>query len=117
MDRAAGGGRRPVRTLAPVADFDDAVRTVILALPPGDTYSYAWVASEAGYPGRARAVGALLAAADDALPWWRVVRADGRFVEHLAREQAARLRREGVECVNGRVVGHTNHVPRARSRR
>ena len=99
-----------------MAAFDDAVRAVLHDLPPGDTYSYAWVASQAGYPGRARAVGALLASADDALPWWRVVRADGRFVDHLAREQAARLRREGVESVNGRVVGHTNHVPRGRAR-
>ena len=84
--------------------FDDAVLEVLRRLPPGDTYSYAWVASEAGYPGRARAVGALLAQADDGVPWWRVVRADGRFVAHLANEQAARLRLEGVESVDGRVV-------------
>lgn len=97
--------------------FDDAVHEVLHRLPPGDTYSYAWVASEAGYPGRARAVGALLAQGDSDVPWWRVVRADGRFVEHLATDQAARLRREGVESVNGRVVDHPNHVPRGRARR
>jgi methylated-DNA-protein-cysteine methyltransferase-like protein len=96
--------------------FDDAVNEVLHRLPPGDTYSYAWVASEAGYPGRARAVGALLAQGDGRVPWWRVVRADGRFVEHLASDQAARLRREGVESANGRVVGRPNHVPRGRAR-
>jgi methylated-DNA-protein-cysteine methyltransferase-like protein len=100
-----------------VSEFDDAVHEVLHRLPPGDTYSYAWVASEAGYPGRARAVGALLAQGDDDVPWWRVVRADGRFVEHLATEQAARLLREGVESVTGRVGAHTNPVPRGRPRR
>jgi methylated-DNA-protein-cysteine methyltransferase related protein len=100
-----------------VTPFEDAVHDVMRRLPPGDTYSYAWVASEAGYPGRARAVGALLAQGDGDVPWWRVTRADGRFAEHLATDQAARLRREGVESVNGRVVGRTNHVPRGRARR
>jgi methylated-DNA-protein-cysteine methyltransferase-like protein len=100
-----------------VTAFEEAVLEVLHRLPPGDTYSYAWVASEAGYPGRARAVGAFLAQGDEGVPWWRVTRADGRFVEHLATEQAVRLRREGVESVNGRVVGHTNHVSRGRARR
>jgi methylated-DNA-protein-cysteine methyltransferase related protein len=100
-----------------VTPFEDAVNEVMRRLPPGDTYSYAWVASEAGYPGRARAVGALLAQGDGDMPWWRVVRADGRFVEHLAADQARRLRREGVESANGRVVGHPNHVARGRPRR
>ncbi len=95
------------------------MREVLLHLPPGDIYSYAWVASEAGYPGRAHAVGALLAQGDenDDVPWWRVVRADGHFADHLVQEQAVRLRREGVESVNGRVVGRTNHIPRGRPRR
>ena len=95
-----------------MADFADAVRTVIAGLPPGETFSYGWVADEAGYPGRARAVGALLAEGGDGLPWWRVVRSDGTFAEHLVREQSARLREEGVEVRNGRVRERPNHVPR-----
>jgi alkylated DNA nucleotide flippase Atl1 len=97
-----------------VPDFVDAVRAVIAALPPGETFSYGWVADEAGYPGRARSVGALLAQGGDDLPWWRVVRSDGRFAEHLAREQSARLKAEGVEVANGRVRGRPHHVPRGR---
>lgn len=100
-----------------MAEFEAAVRSVLERLPPGDAFSYGWVASEAGYPGRARAVGALLASGLDDLPWWRVVRADGTMAEHLVAEQSARLRKEGVETVNGRVRGHINHVPRARFRR
>ncbi|MGZ4691061.1 MAG: MGMT family protein, partial [Acidimicrobiia bacterium] len=69
-----------------------------------------------GYPGRARAVGALLATGPDDLPWWRVVRSDGHLVAHIAREQAARLREEGVETVNGRVRAHPNHASRTRAR-
>jgi alkylated DNA nucleotide flippase Atl1 len=99
-----------------VTDLEIAVRAVLANLPPGDTYSYGWVAEEAGYPGRARAVGALLASGADGLPWWRVVRADGRLVAHLAREQAQRLRAEGVTVVNGRVRDHPNHRARVRPR-
>ena len=44
----------------------------------------------------ARAVGALLASTDVELPWWRVVRADGRIVTDNAGRQAALLRAEGV---------------------
>lgn len=86
-----------------MADFADAVRQVIAGLPPGETFSYGWVADEAGYPGRARAVGALLAEDGEGLPWWRVVRSDGTFAEHLAREQSARLHDEGVTVSRGRV--------------
>jgi methylated-DNA-protein-cysteine methyltransferase related protein len=100
-----------------VAEFETAVRSVLERLPPGETFSYGWVASEAGYPGRARAVGALLASGIDDVPWWRVVRADGHMAEHLVAEQSARLRKEGVETVSGRVRDHTNHVPRGRALR
>ena len=95
-----------------MADFADAVRTVIAALPPGETFSYGWVADEAGHPGRARAVGALLAEGGDGLPWWRVMRSDGTFAAHIAREQSVRLREEGVEVGNGRVRERPHHVPR-----
>jgi alkylated DNA nucleotide flippase Atl1 len=99
-----------------VADFEQAVRAVIAALPPGETFSYGWVADEAGYPGRARSVGALLAGGGDGLPWWRVVRSDGSFAEHLAREQSRRLRAEGVAVTSRRVRERPHHVPRGQRR-
>jgi alkylated DNA nucleotide flippase Atl1 len=95
-----------------VADFDEAVRAVIERLPPGETFSYGWVADEAGYPGRARSVGALLAGGADDLPWWRVVRSDGTFADHVAREQSQRLRGEGVAVTETRVRDRPHHVPR-----
>ncbi len=96
--------------------LEAALTAVLAGLPPGDTYSYGWVADAAGYPGRARTVGTLLASGGEDVPWWRVVRADGRLVAPHAREQARRLRAEGVTVVNGRVRGHTNHAPRATRR-
>jgi methylated-DNA-protein-cysteine methyltransferase related protein len=76
--------------------FDDAARAVIVAIPAGEVMTYGEVALEAGYPGAARAVGHLLATSDGTLPWWRVVNAAGRLVPGHERDQARRLRAEGV---------------------
>lgn len=70
--------------------------------------SYGGVARRAGLPGRARWVGRLLRdVADEALPWHRVLRADGRFGfpegTTAWREQQQRLQQEGVELHGGRV--------------
>lgn len=72
---------------------------VLDSVGPGEVVTYGEVAAEAGYPGLPRAVGALLArgVAGVALPWWRVVTATGRLVPDHEREQARRLRAEGVE--------------------
>ena len=85
------------------------VFAAIAAIPAGRVASYGAVAADAGLPGRARWVGRVLAAvpAEAALPWHRVLRADG----HLAfapgsaafEAQRRRLAAEGVELVRGRV--------------
>jgi alkylated DNA nucleotide flippase Atl1 len=79
-------------------------RDVVAALAPGEVVSYGEVARRAGQRGAARAVGGFLAEHGGDLPWWRVVRADGTIAVHKARDQARRLRAEGVEVVGGRVV-------------
>ena len=79
-----------------MTDFEDAVGAVLRALQPGDVVTYAEVATEAGRPGAARAVGALLSRAGDEYPWWRVVTSTGRLVPGHEREHARRLRAEGV---------------------
>jgi methylated-DNA-protein-cysteine methyltransferase-like protein len=83
--------------------FEKAVGEVLSRLGPGDVVTYGEVAREAGYPGRARAVGAILARGDGDHPWWRVVTASGRLVPGNEREHARRLSREGVAVVDGRV--------------
>jgi methylated-DNA-protein-cysteine methyltransferase-like protein len=87
-------------TTSPLAE---AVAAVVADLQPGEVVSYGEVAALAGYPGRARAVGNVLAQASG-LPWWRVVAANGRLVPGAEDEQAALLAAEGVVVRAGRVL-------------
>ena len=80
----------------------DRVRAVVRAIPPGETSTYGEVATLAGMPGRARLVGRILAEDGHDLPWHRVLRADGTCAPHVAQEQLARLRAEGVLLRRGR---------------
>jgi methylated-DNA-protein-cysteine methyltransferase-like protein len=72
--------------------------------------TYGSVARAAGLPGRARQAGFALRVAEDSLnlPWHRVVAAGGRIAfppaSRAHREQARRLRAEGVRVVDGRVA-------------
>lgn len=92
---------------------DDALETiwqVVCAIPRGRVSTYGAVASAAGLPGHARQAGYALRVApkDLNLPWHRVVGAGGRIVfpinSRQHREQAKRLRAEGVVVKSGRVV-------------
>lgn len=85
--------------------FADKVIEVVRRTRPGEVLSYGDVAAEAGNPAAARAVGRVLGAQGDALPWWRVVTRGGRLVPGLEAEHARRLEREGVRCRGGHVVG------------
>jgi methylated-DNA-protein-cysteine methyltransferase-like protein len=84
-------------------EFTEAVIKVLERLKPGEVMAYGEVATEAGYPGAARAVGNLLRTIPG-LPWWRIVNASGRLVPGSEQEQAQRLRAEGVKVVKGRVL-------------
>ncbi|MGA2187329.1 MAG: MGMT family protein [Steroidobacteraceae bacterium] len=86
-----------------------AIWDVVCAIPRGRVSTYGAVARAAGLPGRARLTGFALRCAPDGmnLPWHRVVGAGGRiaFPKSSAqhREQARRLRAEGVDLKDGRV--------------
>jgi methylated-DNA-protein-cysteine methyltransferase related protein len=86
-----------------MSEFNRRVIETLNRLKPGDIASYGEIAEEAGFPRAARAVGNLLAS-HDGLPWWRVVHSDGTLGATKPEEQIKRLRREGVEVKNGRVV-------------
>ena len=81
-----------------------AIEEAVRAIPPGRCASYGYVAEEAGYPGRHRAVGSFLRDHGDDLPWWRVVYAGGRLSAPDPTVQAQLLRGEGVVIRDGRVV-------------
>jgi methylated-DNA-protein-cysteine methyltransferase-like protein len=82
---------------------------VVAMIPQGKVSTYGEVARMAGFPGRARQAGAALRLmpAGMNLPWHRVVGAGGRIVFPTSssqfREQARRLRSEGVRVTHGRV--------------
>jgi len=83
---------------------------VVSIIPHGGACTYGGVARAAGLPGRARLVGYALKTAPAGLhlPWHRVVGAGGRIVfpntSRAHREQARRLRAEGVRVAKGRVA-------------
>jgi methylated-DNA-protein-cysteine methyltransferase-like protein len=85
-------------------NFAQRVGVVLSGLEAGDITTYGEVATEAGHPGAARAVGRLLAESHGQWPWWRVVNSAGRLVPGAEQEQAKRLCAEGVRVVNGRVA-------------
>ena len=88
--------------------FQD-IWAVVGAIPRGAVSTYGAVARAAGLPGRARLAGRALreSPTELRLPWHRVVGAGGRIVfppgtlHH--KEQARRLRAEGVAVRAGRV--------------
>ena len=86
-----------------------AIRRAVRAIKRGSFASYGEVARRAGFPGRARLVGQVLRESGDEarLPWHRVTGAGGRIAfpagSANAREQLARLAREGVMTRGNRV--------------
>jgi methylated-DNA-protein-cysteine methyltransferase-like protein len=89
--------------VAPPTDFQERVVALVEGLAPGEIVTYGELALEAGRPGAARAVGNIMARVDG-LPWWRVVRADGRLLPGHEPEQARRLRAEGVTVRGTRIL-------------
>lgn len=91
----------------PEDDHTGIVR-VIRSIPQGSVASYGEIAARAGLPGRARLVGRVLGEfSGTGLPWFRVLRSDGRIAfppgSRGFREQVRQLAGEGVLVFRGRV--------------
>lgn len=88
--------------------FRRSVYRVVARIKAGSVLTYGQVATRAGVPGASRAVGTAMAEnCYRDVPCHRVVRADGRIGEYAfggTTAKAARLKREGVHIVNGRVI-------------
>lgn len=85
-----------------------AILQAIASIPCGRVASYGEIAARAGLPKRARLVGRVLGETPaGAVPWYRVLRSDGRIAfppgSRGFREQVRRLAAEGVLVRNGRV--------------
>lgn len=83
-------------------ELHERIRAVVASVPEGTVATYGDVAALAG-ASTPRLVGRVLAEDGHDLPWHRVLRADGTPAPHLAREQLARLRTEGVLADGQRV--------------
>jgi methylated-DNA-protein-cysteine methyltransferase related protein len=96
-------------TVAPEAevpvDEDLAARIldVVASIPRGSVSTYGQVAALAGSPSPRLAGWVLAHLSDDAVPWHRVVRANGTPAPHLVDEQSRRLAADGVVVTDGRV--------------
>jgi len=78
----------------PSEEYVELVLSAVERIPPGKVMAYGDVAEYVGQGGP-RQVGWVMAHHGGAVPWWRVVRADGR-PHDKAGEAVRRLRSEGV---------------------
>lgn len=85
---------------APPLDFGGAVLMMVADIPPGRVMTYGDVAAELGSRG-ARVVGRVMAIAGAGVPWWRVVRADGRPPAGHEAEALEHYRAEGTPLLQG----------------
>jgi len=93
-----------------VEAYVEAVLTLVEQVPPGRVVTYGDVAAAVGRGGP-RQVGQVMARYGGAVPWWRVVRADGRPARGLETEALDRLRAEGALLRGPRVALGTARHP------
>jgi alkylated DNA nucleotide flippase Atl1 len=76
-------------------DYAEEVLGWVEQIPPGQVLTYGDLAALVGRGGP-RQVGSVMASWGGGVPWWRVVRADGRPAAGYEREALDRLRAEGT---------------------
>ena len=93
-------------------DFAGAVLLVVAEIPSGRVMTYGDVAAELGSRG-ARAVGRVMATEGSGVPWWRVVRADGRPPTGHEVEALTHYRAEGtpLSAAPGTALGTAPGTP------
>ena len=82
-------------------DVDEAVFDVVERIPPGRVSSYSAIGRLVGVG--PRRVARALSAGGAAVPWYRVLRADGTAADPVRVRQLELLAGEGVPIRNGRV--------------
>ncbi|NRQ49942.1 MGMT family protein [Aeromicrobium stalagmiti] len=85
-------------------DFTDRVLDLVERIPPGQVLSYGLIA-EMLQDGGPRQVGRVMALEGAAVPWWRVVRANGSLPASHAIDAQVHYREEGTPMrANGSSV-------------
>jgi alkylated DNA nucleotide flippase Atl1 len=82
--------------------YVEAVLSAVEQIPPGQVASYGDLAELVG-SGGPRLVGRVMSSQGGAVPWWRVVRADGRPARGLEETALQHLRDEGAVLRGDRV--------------
>jgi alkylated DNA nucleotide flippase Atl1 len=85
----------------PVLDVDEAVFDVVEQIPRGRVSTYGVIGRLVGVG--PRRVARALSSGGGAVPWYRVVRADGTVAEPVRVRQLELLATEGVPLRNGRI--------------
>ena len=83
-------------------DVDEAVFDAVDEIPPGRVSTYGAIGRLVGVG--PRRVARALSSGGGAVPWYRVVRADGSMAEPVRVRQLELLTGEGVPVRNGRVL-------------
>jgi alkylated DNA nucleotide flippase Atl1 len=76
-------------------DFEERVLAVVEAIPPGRVMAYGDIAEYVG-EGGPRQVGRVMSFSGGAVPWWRVLHADGSPPAGLEADALARLVKDGT---------------------
>ena len=82
--------------------YIELVLSTVEQIPPGQVASYGDIAELVGIGG-SRLVGRVMSLHGSGVPWWRVVRADGRPVRGLEEQALELLRRDGTPLQDSRV--------------
>ena len=78
---------------------------IVHRIPKGQVATYGQIARMAGIPQHSRLIGRILSGLPPStrLPWHRVINSQGRITNPTKGRQQARLEKEGVTLINGRV--------------
>ncbi|MFJ3581135.1 MGMT family protein [Streptomyces sp. NPDC090127] len=107
-------GRMSVEELP---EYAERVLEVAELIPPGRVMTYGDVAEWLG-EGGPRQVGRVMALYGGAVPWWRVVRADGAFLPGHELRALGHYRDEGTPLrETGRAASTEGHLPKLDMRR
>ena len=106
---ACHAGAMHIRERAVTPNLDNIIWQLVASIPRGRVATYGQIARLAGYPGHARYVGRALGQlpGDSALPWHRVVNAQGKLSLPAGGEACTRqrslLESEGVVFTGDRL--------------
>ncbi|WP_323137906.1 MGMT family protein [Streptomyces sp. NBC_01433] len=110
QDRASGGGTDSAPLGAELPEYAERVLDVADLIPPGRVMTYGDVAEWLG-DGGPRQVGRVMALYGSAVPWWRVVRADGALLPGHELRALDHYREEGTPLREASRAA-AGHVPR-----